>query len=248
MSAVSYDVRYTEDRNRLTNAFRMILVIPHMIVLYAWGYFAQLLAFIQWFIIVFTGKRNEGIFKLEDSYLGYSSRVLSYYMLTTDPYPPFGTDAGATGVTYSLDYEEPGSRLTNGLRLIWAIPAAFIGAALAIAAIAVAFVSWFVILFTGRQSAGMFNFLVKANRYLIRTSSYMLLMTDTYPKYDQGAGTVATPYPAAPYAAAPQPIAPPATASYPAPPTATPQPAAPTAPAAPPPPPSAGSWSPPGAG
>lgn len=251
MSTVSYDVIYTEDRNRLTTAFRMILVIPHAIVMGLWQYLAQFLALIQWFVIVFTGKRNKNLFDLQDQWLGYASRVMAYYSLMFDPYPPFGTEPGATGVTYSLRYEEPGNRLTNGLRFIWAIPALIIMFALSIAGMAAAVVSWFMILVTGIHPRGMFDFLLRVQRYVIQTNAYLLLMTDTYPKWDQAAAAAAPPYPSAPYAAAPPPVAPPTAASYPAPPAPAPQPPAPPAPAAPPPPPpppSGGSWSPPGAG
>ena len=65
MSTIGYDVTYQEQRNRLTTAFRFILAIPHLIVSQAWGYLAQILGVIQWFVIVFTGKRNEGMFNLQ---------------------------------------------------------------------------------------------------------------------------------------------------------------------------------------
>ena len=256
MSEVNYDVRYTEDRNRLTTAFRIILAIPHLIVMGVWGYLAELLAVIQWFVILFTGKRNEGMFKLQNQWLGYASRVIGYYSLMFDPYPPFGTEEGATGVTYGLRYEEPANRLTNGLRFIWAIPAMLILAVLAIGAYVVGIISWFAIVITGKHPRGMFDFMLKVLRFAVQTYAYMFLMTDTYPKFGDGAGAVAAPYPAAPYPTA-QPIAsppaaypsaPPPPAQYPTapPPPAAPPVAPPPAPPVPPPPP--GQWSPPGAG
>jgi hypothetical protein len=247
MSSVSYDVVYREDRNRLTTAFRMILVIPHLILAGLWAYLAEFLAVIQWFIVLFTGKRNESIFDLQNQWLGYATRVYSYYSLMYDPYPPFGTEAGETGVTYALPYEEPGNRLTNGLRFIWAIPAIIIMSVLVIAGLFVALASWFAIVITGKHPRGMFDFLRKVHRYAIQTQAYVFLMTDTYPKYDQPSGAVVTPYPAAPYSPAPHAVAPPPTAPYPA---APPPPAHyPAAPPPPPPPPAApGTWSPPGAG
>lgn len=122
MSAATYDVVYTESRNRVTTLFRYILAIPHLIVSAAWGYFAQILAVVQWFIVLFTGKRNRSIWGLQNDYVGYNTRVGSYVALMYDSYPPFGTDVGATGVTYSLEFEESANRLTNALRLLWAIP------------------------------------------------------------------------------------------------------------------------------
>ena len=56
-----------EDRNRLTTAFRFILVIPHLIVLAMLGivaFFAMIGAF---FAVLFTGKWPDG---LQDFVLG----------------------------------------------------------------------------------------------------------------------------------------------------------------------------------
>jgi hypothetical protein len=90
MSNITYDVTYQEPRNRLTVAFRAILAIPHMVVSTVWGYFAEILAVVQWFIIVFTGKRNEGIWNLQQGWLGYYARVVGYVDLLFDQYPAFG--------------------------------------------------------------------------------------------------------------------------------------------------------------
>ncbi len=181
---VLYDVAYIESRNRLTTLIRMIMMIPHAVVVYFWGIFAQALGVVQWFVILFTGKRNEGLFKLQNDYLGYSTRVSSYAGLMYDEYPPFGTDPGATGVTYSLDYTATANRLTNVFRLVWAIPAMIIVYILSIAGFFVVVVSWFAILITGKHPRGMFDFMLKVHRYYARATSYLMLMTDTYPKYE----------------------------------------------------------------
>jgi hypothetical protein len=192
MSAVMYDVKYQEERNRVTTAFRLILAIPHLIVAGLWGYFAELLAVIQWFIILFTGKRNEGIWNLQNSYLGYYSRVLAYVDLLYDEYPPFGEDPNQNWVRYSLQYQESADRLTSALRIIWAIPAILIMFVLSIAGFFVLLVSWFAIVITGKHGRGLFVFLLKVLRFTISTMAYVLLMTDTYPKYESAPATTTT--------------------------------------------------------
>ena len=184
MSAATYDVVYTESRNRVTTLFRYILAIPHLIVSAAWGYFAQILAVVQWFIVLFTGKRNRSIWGLQNDYVGYNTRVGSYVALMYDSYPPFGTDVGATGVTYSLEFEESANRLTNALRLLWAIPAAFIAVFVSIGACFVVVVSWLAIVLSGKHPRGMFDFVLKALRFSVRLNTYAMLMTDTYPKFE----------------------------------------------------------------
>jgi hypothetical protein len=184
MSALSYDVAYEESRNRLTVAFRIILAIPHLVVAQVWGYLAEILAVVQWFIVVFTGQRNEGIWNLERSWLDYYCRVLGYTNLLFDPYPAFGPDAGSTPVRSDISFEASANRLTNGLRFIWIIPAAIIAALLGIAGAVVIVISWFAIVITGKQPRGMWAFVLKVVRYTLRTQSYGLLMTDTYPSFD----------------------------------------------------------------
>ena len=121
---------------------------------------------------------------MQNDYLGYSARASAYVGLMFDSYPPFGTDVGATGVSYSLEFDESANRLTNALRIIWAIPALIIGVFISIGAAFVIVASWFAIVFSGKHPRGTFDFLVEAYRFAIRLNSYAMLMTDTYPKYE----------------------------------------------------------------
>ncbi len=192
MSSFTYDVGYEEGRNRLTVAFRILLAIPHLIVSQVWGYLAQILAFIQWFVILFTGKRNEGMWNLQQGWLSYYARVMGYTELLYDQYPAFGTDPGTVPVRSAISYEESANRLTSALRLIWIIPAAIIGAIMGIAAFVVVVISWFSIVITGKQSRGMWDFVLKVMRFTLQVQSYGLLMTDTYPKFGEGAMAAAS--------------------------------------------------------
>ncbi len=189
----TYDVGYQEERNRLTVAFRIILAIPHLIVSQVWGYLAQVLALVQWFIILFTGKRNEGIWNLQQAWLGYYARVVGYVDLLFDQYPAFGTDVGTVPVQSAISFEEPANRLTNALRLIWIIPALIVGAIMGLVGAVVLLVSWFAIIITGKQSRGWWDFVLRVARYTFQLQSYGLLMTDTYPKWGEGAMADAAP-------------------------------------------------------
>jgi hypothetical protein len=192
VSTITYDVTHEESRNRLTVAFRIILAIPHLIVSQVWGYLAQILAVIQWFIVVFTGKRNQGIWNLQQSWLGYYGRVLGYTDLLYDQYPAFGTDSGSVPVRSAISFEETGNRLTVGLRFLWAIPAIVIGLLVGIAGTVVVVISWFAIVITGKQSRGMWDFVLKTARYTLQLQAYCLLMTDVYPKFGEGAMAAAS--------------------------------------------------------
>lgn len=184
MSAITFDIDYTEPRDRLSSALRIFYAIPHTIVVGALTYAAQLLAVVQWFIILFTGKRNQGIWNFTNGVLNWAGRAWAYTGLMYDTYPAFAFEGAGEPVRYGLVYEESADRLTNALRFIWAIPAAIIGIVLVIAGEVLSIVCWFAILFTGKQPRGMFDFLLKVHRFMVRLNGYTLLLTDTYPKYE----------------------------------------------------------------
>lgn len=184
MSSVTFDVQYTEPRDRLTSAFRYILAIPHMVISGVWSYLVQVLSVIQWFIILFTGQRNEGIWKLQRSWLAYTARVTGYEALLFDPWPKIGEEPGSEPTTFRLDFVAEANRLTNALRLLWMIPALILLMIISIGAFFVAIASWFAILFTGVQPRGMFDFLLRSVRFYVRFSAYSNLMIDDYPKYE----------------------------------------------------------------
>ena len=81
-----------ENRNRLTVAFRIILVIPQLIVLTLLGiawFVAHLIAF---FAVLFTAHWPEGLRTFVVGILRWSARVNAYLYLLTDEYPPFSLD------------------------------------------------------------------------------------------------------------------------------------------------------------
>jgi hypothetical protein len=67
---------------------------------------------------------------------------------------------------------------------IMAIPHLIIAAAMEYVTGAVAVVSWFVILFTGRLPAGLANFQVMILRYTMRAEIYAGFLHDTYPPFE----------------------------------------------------------------
>lgn len=184
MSTVQLDIIYREPRSRLTTFFRGILSIPHQIVSNLLLQVAQVLAVIQWFIILFTGRRNEGLFKLQSQWLAYAASSMAYYGVMFDRFPPFVTMNGHPAMTYGLTYTAEANRLTNFLRLLWAIPAMIVAFFVLILGVILTVLSWIAIVITGRHPRGMFDTLVKVHRFMTRLNAYLLLLTDVYPKYE----------------------------------------------------------------
>ncbi|HEX6424327.1 MAG TPA: DUF4389 domain-containing protein [Acidimicrobiales bacterium] len=81
-----------EDRNRLTVAFRFILVIPHAIVLGVLAFVAYLLVLVNVFVVLFTGSWSAGMRDFVVGTLRWATRLNAYQLLLTDEYPPFSLD------------------------------------------------------------------------------------------------------------------------------------------------------------
>jgi hypothetical protein len=78
-----------EDRNRVTVAFRFILVIPQLIVLALLGIAVGVVAIIAFFAVLFTGTWPPGMRDFVVNVYRWSVRVQAYMLLLTDEYPPF---------------------------------------------------------------------------------------------------------------------------------------------------------------
>jgi hypothetical protein len=80
------------NRNRLTTAFRIILVIPHVIVLVLLFLGAAVSVLIAFFAVLFTGRWPEGLRDYVLNVMRWGLRVQAYFLLLTDEYPPFALD------------------------------------------------------------------------------------------------------------------------------------------------------------
>ena len=76
-------------RNRLTVAFRIILAIPQVIVVWALSLVWALMSVIAWFAILITGRYPRALYEFAIGVLRWNVRVEAYLLLLRDEYPPF---------------------------------------------------------------------------------------------------------------------------------------------------------------
>jgi hypothetical protein len=93
----SYPIRVriapaAERQSRLKAFFRLILVLPMLIVSYAVNYIHTGAAIVAWLAIVFRGYLPEGINSVLTFVNGFYARVFGYYAILTDAYPPIGIE------------------------------------------------------------------------------------------------------------------------------------------------------------
>jgi hypothetical protein len=186
-------------QRRATVAVRLILVIPHYVVLYVLGIAASVIVVIGWFGALFTGRVPAFAHTFLSGYLRWYCRIAAYLLLLTDEYPPFTYDDTAYPVRLAVG---PGkmSRLTVLFRGILAIPA-WIAAALVSFGVSslVIFIAWLIALFAGRLPESLHQALAAVLRYVTRYYCYLYLLTDVYPAglFGDQPGTQAAPPPPA---------------------------------------------------
>jgi hypothetical protein len=211
---VAFDVEpKLTDRNRLTVAFRIILAIPHLIIV--GGPAFALGGGGGWFYWrsgdswrFGSGFGGGGVLGL----VAFVIAVIAWFAIVfagTHPrglwdfarmYMRWRTKAGAYiamfrdeyppfgegeyPVTYEVAYpEQPRNRWSVGLRIFYLIPHAIVLFFLNIAWFVTSVIAWFAILFTGAYPEGLYKFGVGVMRWGVRVESYALLMRDEYPPF-----------------------------------------------------------------
>ena len=197
--------RQIANRDRLAVAFRLLLAIPHFLLVGGIGVgfalsggrsdlntsvgetgflgaVAYVLAIVSWFTIVIGGSHITAIRQYTTFYLRWRVRALAYLMLLEDRYPPFGDAAYPASLAF-VDAESVRNRLTVGFRLILIIPHMIVVGLLSIAWWVTSCVAWFAILFTGNYPQGLYDFGVGVLRWFIRVEAYLLLLVDEYPPF-----------------------------------------------------------------
>jgi hypothetical protein len=180
---VQFDVVWQPERSRLTTFFRLILAIPHIVVLAVVGIAEYVVTIIAWVAILITARYPRGLRRFSVWYIVYATRVHTWLALLCDDFPPFGGTAPYRPVRLTL--EEPGrqSRLTTLFRLILFIPAGIADYLLNIAATAMSVLLWLVIVITARSIHGLHSFIELTLRFRVRSYAYLGLLTDSYPSF-----------------------------------------------------------------
>lgn len=189
-------------RNRLTTAFRLILALPHFILVggaVQWsigsrnalllggntgvlGAIVWVLAIVSWFTIVFSGRHVDGIREFTRFFVRWRARAIAYMLLLVDEYPPFGDGAYPVSVQIAEPTAER-NRRTVGLRLLLLIPHFFVLFFVVCGWWLTTIIAWFAILMTRRYPEGLYAFGVGTLRWAIRVEAYLLLLVDEYPPF-----------------------------------------------------------------
>jgi hypothetical protein len=221
MHPINITVSDDLERSRLTVFFRLLLLIPHLVWLFLWTIAAYVCAILGWFATLATGQLPDAFHAFLSHYLRYRTHVYAYGALLANPFPGFTGEAGSYPVDVEIAPPAPQDRLKTGFRIVLAIPALLLGATLTSTSFGggagggsgkgarrfsfgsvgligiVAFLGWWVSLFTGRMAPGMRDAGVYCLQYGARVGGYGLLVCERYPDADPE-GSPAAPLPAHP--------------------------------------------------
>src|SRR6516225_9461618 len=168
-------------QSRLTVLIRLLMVIPHFIVLWALGIAAYVVVIIGWFGALFTGRLPGFAADYLAGFVRWQTRVFGYTILLTDVYPPFTLDDADYPVRVAV---RPGrlNRLAVLFRFILLIPAWIVVAVLSYGAFTIVqLVSWLIVLTSGRMPDSLYQAMAAALRYQVRVTGYWFMLTSAYP-------------------------------------------------------------------
>jgi Domain of unknown function (DUF4389) len=175
------DVYPVRRQRRLTVFFRLLLLIPQLIVVWLLGIVTFFAAIAAWFAALVLGRLPEWASSYLSGYVRYTTRVYASLYLLVDRYPPFSFDAPDWPVQVEL---HPGelNRLAVLFRIILVIPAAIITTVASYGWQALAFFCWLTVLIMGRTPEPLFDASTAVLRYSMRVQAYFLMLSSSYPK------------------------------------------------------------------
>ena len=192
---VSVEGELSEDLSRWLWIFKLILIIPHVVVLFFLWIAFFVLTILAFFAILFTGRYPSGMFGFNVGVMRWTWRVgfYSYGALGTDRYPPFSLESRDYPANLEVEYPES---LSRGLIFVksWllAIPHYIVLAFLSGGAgprsggglnLVLVIFAAVVLLFRGRYPRDIFNLVIGFNRWSFRVLAYAALMRDEYPPF-----------------------------------------------------------------
>jgi hypothetical protein len=171
------DLRFS----RLTVFFRILLAVPHIVWLLLWGIVTFFAVIANWFVTLFRGTPARGLHAFITRYVRYQLHVYAFLYLVANPFPGFTGEQGRYPIDLIVPEPLRQNRWKTGFRLILAIPAFLVSAALGYGLLVAAVLTWFVALARGAAPWGLRNYSAYSLRYQAQVNAYVTLLTDAYP-------------------------------------------------------------------
>ena len=183
MNPIRFEADYVEPRNRLTVFFRLIVAIPWYVWLSLYGIVAFLAAIGAWFAMLFTKRYPQGLYDFVAGYVKLSAQIGGFALLVTDEWPPFMPDRDDYPIRVEVAPQQVEYRRAQTFfKYVLSFPQQVILGGLSYVFWGAAFVTWWRVLFTGKQSATMHDALRMSLAYTTRAGAFLLLLTEIHPR------------------------------------------------------------------
>lgn len=192
---IAHQEKYSRAQLILRRLFGLVYIaVPHVVLLAIVGVWLILIRFLSFWVVLYTGRFPEGFFNFHIDYLNWYLRVAASigifggYGNLVDGYPPFFP--GLRGDCVKLEVSRPDhvnrwiviARLFFGTIYV-RVPHFICLFFREIASGIVAFLAWWVILFTGRYPQRWHAFNVGTYRWATRVYLYLSYLSDEYPRF-----------------------------------------------------------------
>jgi hypothetical protein len=168
-------------RRRLPVLLRILLVVPHYIVLSVWSVLALPAVAVAWLALLIEGRLPGWLHRFLGAFLCYQGQVTAWFDLLAVRYPdPLHTHEHPFRI--DLVDRPRQSRLITLFRLPLALPALVLASVLNVVLSVVAVAAWFVALALGRTTSGLQELGTFCLRYQLETQAYVSLLTAAYPR------------------------------------------------------------------
>ena len=178
------DIAYPTELNRWLPLVKWLLVIPHFFVLFFVAIGAFFVGIYAFFAVLFTGRWPRGAFDYMVGTLRWAYRVVAYYHLMVDAYPPFSlADDPEYPIRVNIEYPERIARWRPLVQWLLAIPYLIVAGILYWLTGILTIIAFFTVLFTKQIPRGVFDLMVPGLRWNVRGGAYAYFMTDRYPPF-----------------------------------------------------------------
>jgi hypothetical protein len=168
---------------------KLLLLIPHFIVLWALGIGFAVLTWVGYWIVAITGVYPPWLHDFVSGYLRWLARVGAWAFGLVDAYPPFTFEAGG----YPADVQTvPNANPNRGLAvagIFWFVkpllllPHAIVLGFLYIGAGIAAYVGYWIVAITGQLPEGLQTFFGGVLRWQTRIYAWQAGIVDQYPPF-----------------------------------------------------------------
>ncbi|GAA4394355.1 DUF4389 domain-containing protein [Tsukamurella soli] len=183
---VEVDVAPAVRQRRLTVAFRVFLLVPHVVVLWFLGAASEVVTIVGYVAAVFTGRLPDFAWRYQSGYLGWLARLFAYALFLTGDYPSLRWRPRVSPVVVHIPPPVTMNRWAVLFRPVLAVPAVLAVYVVGLGGAVVAVVEWVLVLTLGRTPRPVLQANAAVLRYYLRYQAYVLFMTPMYPRYLSG--------------------------------------------------------------